>query len=177
MPRSKTNLLKLPKALREPIEDGLPPLFLSDDETKAWVVQNAGRLFSESLAKLYLLMDELGIPAELKDAARWLLLSLTLARKLYPGFQTTLEARPKGRPRRGQSKAHGQRDLRRFAEARDRHARSRPQIKQPVKCSSSAKIAPCGRRRAERSSRAKRGRFRRSSRRCAKAPSARRMAS
>jgi hypothetical protein len=106
MPRSKTNLSKLPKALREPIEDGLPPPFLSDDETKAWVVQNAARLLSESLVKLYLLMDELGIPAELKDAARWPLLSLALARKLYPGFMTTLEARPKGRPRRGQRKAH-----------------------------------------------------------------------
>ncbi len=104
MPRSKTYLSKLPKALREPIEQGLPPPHLSDDEAKAWVAQSAVRVASESFLKLCLLMDELDIP-EAKGAGRWVFLSLALARKLYPGFLTTLEVRPKGRPRRGQRRA------------------------------------------------------------------------
>jgi hypothetical protein len=103
MPRSRTGVSKLPKALRTPIDDGWPPLSLSDEELKVWLAQTAARVGIESFAKLSILMDELKIP-QTDGPLRMMLLSLALARKLYRGFLRTSEAKPAGRPRRGQEK-------------------------------------------------------------------------
>lgn len=102
MPRSKTNISKMPRALREPIEVKSPPWNLNEDETKAWLAHDGARIGAKTISKLCLLMDELKIPKTNNPLAQWVLLFAHLARKLYPGFLTTSETRPKGRPRRGQ---------------------------------------------------------------------------
>jgi hypothetical protein len=106
MPRSKTGASKLPKALRTPIDDGWPPLSvqLNESELKAWQARSRAAVFVESLAKLDGLMDELKIPQTTDPRMRFVLLSLALARKLYRGFLCASEAKPAGRPRRGQGK-------------------------------------------------------------------------
>jgi hypothetical protein len=98
MPRSKTQISKLPRDLKEPIEFGRPSLLWGDAEFASWLNERNRFVLAEQLRKLEVLMKELKAPDD--SAVRLTWLCLELAKKLYPGFLTTIEAKPKGRPRR-----------------------------------------------------------------------------
>jgi hypothetical protein len=102
MPRSKTQISKLPRDLKEPIEFGRPALDWSDAQVNEW--SNERRLFvvTERLRKLEVLMQEMKAPRSDLSAAAVLWLCIELAKKLYPGFRTDLDGtKRKGRPKRG----------------------------------------------------------------------------
>jgi hypothetical protein len=56
-------------------------------------------ILSEQLRKLDILMAELRAPKLDDPLHRLIWLSIELAKKLYPGFSTETEAKPRGRPR------------------------------------------------------------------------------
>jgi hypothetical protein len=101
MPRSKTQISKLPRDLRDPMEFGRPSIAWTDAEVAAWFDERWRFILSERLRKLDVLLRELKAP--IGDAqARLLWLCIELAKKLYPGFCTELDgAERKGRARRG----------------------------------------------------------------------------
>jgi hypothetical protein len=102
MPRSKTQISKLPRDLKEPIEFGRPALDWSDAQVNEW--SNERRLFvvTERLRKLEVLMQEMKAPRSDLSAAAVLWLCIELAKKRYPGFRTDLDGtKRKGRPKRG----------------------------------------------------------------------------
>ena len=99
MPRSKTQISKLPKDLREPIEFGRPSLLWSEAESDAWFKKRCQFVGLERTRKLFLLMDELKITGD-SFQTKMAVLVMTLAKNLYPGFSTTLDAKRPGRPRR-----------------------------------------------------------------------------
>jgi hypothetical protein len=108
MPRSKTQISKLPKALREPIEFGRPSVLWSEAEFNAWLKQRNAFVLNEKVGRLELLMRQLKIPGDVPQI-RMLFLCLNLAERLYPGFRTTADgAKPQGRPRRGAADADQQ---------------------------------------------------------------------
>lgn len=100
MPRSKTQISKAPRDLRDPIELGRPSLLWNDAEMAKWMGEMKAFMFTEQNRKLDLLMDWLGIP-KADGLVRHYFLSLELAKILYPGFLTTNDVKRKGRPSRG----------------------------------------------------------------------------
>lgn len=91
MPRSKTQISKLPRDLREPMEFGRPALGWSDAKVADWFEERHRFVFSERLRKLNLLLRELKAPAA-DPNMQFLWLCLELAKKLYPGFVPSLMA-------------------------------------------------------------------------------------
>jgi hypothetical protein len=102
MPRSKTQISRLPKDLRDPIEWGdiSLPDYMKPGRFDAWWRERLVFALSERLRKMELLMDVLEIPPA-ERIVRVTALCLMLAEKLYPGFRTTLDGKKQGRPRRG----------------------------------------------------------------------------
>lgn len=102
MPRSKTQISKLPRDLRDPIEWGSISLpdYMKPGRFDAWWRERMVFALNERLRKMELLMNVLKIPPA-ERIVRVTALCLMLAEKLYPGFGTTLDGKKQGRPRRG----------------------------------------------------------------------------
>jgi hypothetical protein len=98
MPRSKTQISKLPRDLKEPIVFARPSLLWSEEEMRAWRGKRAIFILHEHLRKLHMLMKELNAP-EIGPQLRMFWLCIELAKELYPGFRLDSEgAKRKGRP-------------------------------------------------------------------------------